>query len=103
MEEDKERKEGVNKEENKDKVDDEEEEEEDAKKFQTIVGKQATQALRLSFNNISEFVAKMQRGENVTDKEVEKAQLDINIATYLSMLFSKEEKGKDRQEKDGKI
>ncbi|PKP60505.1 MAG: hypothetical protein CVT88_02815 [Candidatus Altiarchaeales archaeon HGW-Altiarchaeales-1] len=72
----------------------EDDEEKESAKFKTIVAKQVVQALRVSHNNISEFVSKVQEGKNFTQEDVVQAQNDTVAAFYMSMLLSDESKNK---------
>lgn len=75
------------------------EEEEEMKKFQTIVGKQVVQALRLSQRDLHDFTSKVLKGKNITAEQVDKAQKDMVSAMYSSMLLSE----KDLKQKKFKI
>ncbi|CEG12643.1 hypothetical protein MSIBF_A2580003 [groundwater metagenome] len=78
---------------------DEDDDEESAKKFQTIVGKQAVQILHISNKNINEFVLKVQKGQNITREDVDKAQNDTVATFYMSMLLSDDSNLKNKKAK----
>ncbi len=74
-------------------------EEEESAKFKTIVARQAVHILRVSHNNIDEFVLKVQKGQNFTQEDVDKTQNDVVAAFYMSMLLSDDSNLKNKKAK----
>lgn len=80
-------------------MNDEDDDEEESAKFKTIVARQAVRILRVSHNNINEFVLKTQKGQNFTQEDVDKAQNDTVAAFYMSMLLSDDSNLKNKKAK----
>ncbi len=78
---------------------DEDDDEEESAKFKTIVARQAVSILRVSHNNINEFILKTQKGQNFTQEDIDKAQTDMVTAFYMSMLFSDDSNLKKKKAK----
>ncbi|MDI6730913.1 MAG: hypothetical protein QMD06_05160 [Candidatus Altarchaeum sp.] len=66
--------------------DNEDDEDEESAKFKTIVARQAVRILRVSHNNINEFVLKMQKGQILLRKMLTKHRT-IRLLLFICQCF----------------